>query len=286
MTDRKIEDAVFASQALMAAQETMWCYATMFNRALCEQSKMCVCTNCLEVFPAGEVEEWSDGGQTALCPRCGCDGVVPQASGLPMSPEYWERLRSAIGGRDLSPYGYGGSLAVLGSLTAQSAFPACYHGLEGLGAANVGFVQGISRCGEPYEADVWLDGEDVWATFVLPDMDSCRCYGEGEAVSGPRKADWHSHIVRGMEERDPGEYPPSLARYEKWLEGAGLVEYAVKQRRSDMRSLIDAEGNSVVAVSVCLHCGGRALAHLGFRLMAFPTRHGQAGCAKEQVQTR
>ncbi|MBT9171643.1 MAG: hypothetical protein DDT21_00011 [Syntrophomonadaceae bacterium] len=55
------------------------------NRVLIEQSMMCGCFYCLAIFTPGEIDEWTDGplyyseeyGQTALCPRCGIDSVLP-----------------------------------------------------------------------------------------------------------------------------------------------------------------------------------------------------------------
>jgi len=56
------------------------------NRVLIAQSMMCGCFYCLATFSPGEIEEWTDGplyyseeyGQTALCPKCGIDSVLPE----------------------------------------------------------------------------------------------------------------------------------------------------------------------------------------------------------------
>lgn len=37
----------------------------------------CGCFHCMALFPAGAVAAWTDEGETALCPRCGMDAVVP-----------------------------------------------------------------------------------------------------------------------------------------------------------------------------------------------------------------
>jgi NAD-dependent SIR2 family protein deacetylase len=36
----------------------------------------CRCFHCLQEFPTEEVSRWTDGGKTALCPRCGIDSVL------------------------------------------------------------------------------------------------------------------------------------------------------------------------------------------------------------------
>ncbi len=52
------------------------------HRAEIEASDRCGCFCCGAVFPASEILDWVDGGQTALCPRCGIDSVLGDASGL------------------------------------------------------------------------------------------------------------------------------------------------------------------------------------------------------------
>jgi hypothetical protein len=50
-------------------------------------SKLCCCFHCLAGFPPSEIKEWTDQqwhtlGATALCPQCGKDAVLGDASGL------------------------------------------------------------------------------------------------------------------------------------------------------------------------------------------------------------
>lgn len=44
-------------------------------------SEMCGCFYCCSTFPSTTIKEWIDDrdgvGQTALCPRCGIDSVLP-----------------------------------------------------------------------------------------------------------------------------------------------------------------------------------------------------------------
>jgi len=41
-----------------------------------KQSELCGCFYCLTVFNPNEISEWTDGGETALCPKCGIDSVI------------------------------------------------------------------------------------------------------------------------------------------------------------------------------------------------------------------
>ena len=45
------------------------------------------------VFDVREIDEWIDGGQTALCPHCGIDSVLPVIDGQPDVVFLWARHR-------------------------------------------------------------------------------------------------------------------------------------------------------------------------------------------------
>lgn len=45
-------------------------------------SKELGCFYCLERFSFNAVEEFTDGGETAMCPACGVDSVLPYAEYL------------------------------------------------------------------------------------------------------------------------------------------------------------------------------------------------------------
>src|SRR5262245_50647288 len=52
------------------------------------RSGLCGCFCCLDVFEFEDVREWTDGGQTALCPSCGIDSVIGDGSGFPITEEF------------------------------------------------------------------------------------------------------------------------------------------------------------------------------------------------------
>jgi hypothetical protein len=51
------------------------------------------CFYCVTVFDVQEIDEWIDGGQTALCPHCGIDSVLPVIDGQPDVVFLWARHR-------------------------------------------------------------------------------------------------------------------------------------------------------------------------------------------------
>jgi hypothetical protein len=53
--------------------------ASVGNRRALESVKACGCFYCLEMFAPSEIAEWATDkeGDTALCPHCGVDAIVP-----------------------------------------------------------------------------------------------------------------------------------------------------------------------------------------------------------------
>lgn len=42
-----------------------------------EAQRLCGCYYCLKIYSPLEITEWCDGQQTAICPYCGIDAVIP-----------------------------------------------------------------------------------------------------------------------------------------------------------------------------------------------------------------
>jgi hypothetical protein len=47
------------------------------NRQHIACSAECSCFYCFERYPSGLVTEYTDNGETAICPMCGIDAVIP-----------------------------------------------------------------------------------------------------------------------------------------------------------------------------------------------------------------
>ncbi len=58
------------------------------NRGEIELSSQCGCFNCNRIFHSSEVEDYTDDGETALCPYCGVDSLIADASGIQLSEEF------------------------------------------------------------------------------------------------------------------------------------------------------------------------------------------------------
>lgn len=57
----------------------------MKNKHRIVGSTKCGCYSCLEVFPKGDIKEWTDKDETALCPHCGVDAVIPDETGVELT---------------------------------------------------------------------------------------------------------------------------------------------------------------------------------------------------------
>lgn len=49
---------------------------SMHNRPFLTGQARCGCFHCLEFYSVNEIMDWTDDGQTAICPRCGVDAVL------------------------------------------------------------------------------------------------------------------------------------------------------------------------------------------------------------------
>ena len=66
------------------------------HREVLNKRLLCGCFFCCKTYHPSEIKEWTDAQQTALCPKCGVDSVIPLAVGGPDNKtileemfEYW-----------------------------------------------------------------------------------------------------------------------------------------------------------------------------------------------------
>ena len=62
------------------------------NRQELEKTDKCGCFYCKQIFYAGDVTEWTDDGNTAICPHCGVDSVICNKKDYVVTPEDLELL--------------------------------------------------------------------------------------------------------------------------------------------------------------------------------------------------
>lgn len=66
------------------------------NREKLEKVSECACYYCYKIFPPSEIQEWVDKNNTAICPYCLIDSVLPiyeesekDIEALTKMHEYW-----------------------------------------------------------------------------------------------------------------------------------------------------------------------------------------------------
>ena len=64
----------------------------MKNKKHIDRGEMCGCYYCLKVFNKSEIKEWTDNHQTALCPFCSVDSVLPETYGVPLDEQNLQML--------------------------------------------------------------------------------------------------------------------------------------------------------------------------------------------------
>jgi hypothetical protein len=65
----------------------------MKNKDRIAESNRCGCYHCLKTCSAEEITEWTDGSETALCPHCSVDALIPDQSGVSLKAESLEAMR-------------------------------------------------------------------------------------------------------------------------------------------------------------------------------------------------
>lgn len=63
------------------------------HRTEIEKSMTCACFDCGATFSPAIITAWIDDGQTALCPHCGMDCVLGDATGYELTSQFLEQMR-------------------------------------------------------------------------------------------------------------------------------------------------------------------------------------------------
>ncbi len=66
----------------------------MKNRKDVEAAGKAGCFSCLGLFQSVEVKEYTDKGETVLCPLCGVDTVVADTPDCPLNRELLEKAKN------------------------------------------------------------------------------------------------------------------------------------------------------------------------------------------------
>ena len=71
-----------------------------YHRDELAKTQTCGCFYCKQVYNPDEIREWIDGQQTALCPKCGIDSVLPETADLKLTGEFLQKMHDHWFGDD------------------------------------------------------------------------------------------------------------------------------------------------------------------------------------------
>ena len=93
MTTRTAASAASAAAATAAAAPLIAAKACASRHRLeLEASTRCACFFCFRAFPASEIKAWIDADTTALCPGCGVDAVLGNASSVSIADGFLRKM--------------------------------------------------------------------------------------------------------------------------------------------------------------------------------------------------
>ena len=66
------------------------------HRAEIQASTRCACYFCFHTFSAATIKAWIDTDQTALCPKCGVDSVIGNASKHRLDEKFLRQMHTHV----------------------------------------------------------------------------------------------------------------------------------------------------------------------------------------------
>lgn len=67
---------------------------SIYNRNELERSGKIGCYYCLHIFSdVSEIKEWVEREQTGLCPKCGIDSLIGDASGYSVNKDFLRKMK-------------------------------------------------------------------------------------------------------------------------------------------------------------------------------------------------
>jgi hypothetical protein len=58
------------------------------NKSLIKSCNNCGCYNCKNIISSKEIKIWTDNWETAICPKCGIDSIIPESSDFKLNEEF------------------------------------------------------------------------------------------------------------------------------------------------------------------------------------------------------
>lgn len=65
----------------------------MRNKKIVTASQVAGCFHCLEIFKPEEITEYTDQGETVLCPKCRTDTVISDLMGFDITKDKLKKIK-------------------------------------------------------------------------------------------------------------------------------------------------------------------------------------------------
>ena len=94
ISDTEFEQTTFTFESDTSLLIKAHGYCTSNKNALGD-SDLCGCFYCLTIYSPSEINEWikDEDGDTAICPHCGIDAVLPNSKEYPMEEAFLQRMQ-------------------------------------------------------------------------------------------------------------------------------------------------------------------------------------------------
>lgn len=133
-------------------------------------------------------------------------------------------------------------------------FPLCNH-TDGISDFNIGYAQGVTENGIPFEAELIKDAVETNLSIILPwcvDIFDCEADSMPEFIIDAEPLDLNNVLTKGMIFNGRIDDTDFILGCNEFLESTGIIEFTGQYRNGYSEKYTDANGTELVRFSVTL----------------------------------
>ena len=178
------------------------------------------------------------------------------------------------------PYEYTGYY-----IQTEKPFPICNH-TQGITAVNLGYCQGVTGDGKPFEAELWENDAEKAITIIMPEIadltevsekkiknvsDASDVTGGAKVIGFKSSHDYYDESVLwiGMVECGQEQNDDVLRFYIDYLKEMGLIEFTGNVENGSLIYCTDIAGTDLVHVTIAMEEGNEIGARTSLRFRPF-----------------
>ena len=159
--------------------------------------------------------------------------------------------------------------------------PVCNHTTTEADEHNIGYIQGITDDGIPFEAEMWTDERNyrnltVYIPEFMSGITGCDSSEEGDITVSSEVVQSYDVLGIGMVESDTVLDETTEHEYVTYLIEKGIVRFTTNVFNSSHLCLIDMDGNDVVCLNILLENEEGICAETDLQFLPFPNGHKKA----------